>query len=138
MKPMSWIKTIILAAVVALPGSQLLAHSALTASSPGHEAVVSSPEELTLNFNEDVRMLRLSLVHGASHNIDFGFAPSTEAMASFSYDLPDLMMGAHTVDWTIVGADGHTVSGSFNFVVSEGGDDAEVQEHSNGDHHHHH
>ncbi len=137
MKTKSWLKAILLTVLMAVPAGTAFAHGELSSSLPGHEAVVTSPEQLVLNFNDDVRLLRLTLVHGASHNIDVGFSPSTAAQRTFTHDLPDLMLGTHTVDWTIVGTDGHTVSGSFNFVVSDGGDQAEVQEHSHNEHHHH-
>ncbi len=137
MKILSWLKAVMLVAIVMVPAAKALAHNQLTSSAPGHEAVVVSPEQLVLNFNDDVRMLRLALVHGASHNIEFGFSPSTDAQSMFSYELPDLMLGAHTVNWTIIGADGHTITGSFNFVVSDGGEEAEVQTHEQNEHHHH-
>lgn len=137
MNVLSWIKAVMLAVVFAVPAGKALAHGELSSSAPGHEAVVVSPEQLVLNFSDDVRLLRLALVHGASHNIDFGFSPSTEAQRTFTHDLPDLMLGTHTVDWTIIGTDGHTVSGTFNFVVSDGGEQAEVQEHTHNEHHHH-
>ena len=137
MKVLSSLKCLMMAILVIVPMGKALAHGELSSSAPGHEAVVTSPEQLVLNFNDEVRLLRLSLVHGASHNIEFGFSPSTQAQPSFSYDLPELMMGTHTVEWTIIGSDGHTVSGTYNFVVSEGGEQAEVQEHSDTEHHHH-
>lgn len=137
MKMLSWIQAAMLAVVLAVPAGKALAHGELSSSAPGHEAVVVSPEQLVLNFSDEVRLLRLALVHGASHTIDFGFSPSTEAQRTFTHDLPDLMIGTHTVDWTIVGTDGHTVSGTFNFVVSDGGEQADVQEHSHNEHQHH-
>lgn len=126
------------AGLLAVMPAMVLAHSALTASLPGNAAVVSSPEKLELTFNEDVRMLRLTLVHGAAHNIEFGFQPSTTPGTTFAYELPMLMMGEHTVSWTIVGADGHTVSGDFKFSVSADGAEAQSEAHNHGGAHHHH
>ncbi|MEX0738626.1 MAG: copper resistance protein CopC [Pseudohongiella sp.] len=137
MKVLSRLNALLMCAALVIPAGKALAHGELVSSAPGHEAVVTMPEALILNFNDDVRLLRLALVHGASHNIDLGFSPSTEAKSSFTHELPELMIGAHTVDWTIIGPDGHTVSGTFNFVVSEGGEQAEVQDHTNNEHHHH-
>ncbi|MDO9519251.1 MAG: copper resistance protein CopC [Pseudohongiella sp.] len=141
MRIVSRIKTLLLAAGVAglfsLFSASVLAHSSLTASSPGNQSTVVSPEKLELTFNEGVRMLRLTLVHGASHNIEFGFAPSTEATNTYSYELPMLMMGAHTVNWTVIGSDGHPVNGTFIFTVSADGEEASVQSHSGAGHHHH-
>lgn len=131
----TWIKSLVMAAVFLVPASSVFAHSALTASSPGHEAVVASPDTLMLRFNEQVRLLRVALVHGPSHNIDFGFVATTTAQQEFSYELPMLMQGEHTVNWTVIGADGHTVSNSFKFTVSSDGAEAEVQAHQGGHHH---
>jgi copper resistance protein C len=136
MKLIALIKKLVLGAglagVLATVPTLVLAHSALTASLPGNEAVVSSSEKLELTFNEDVRMLRLTLVHGPSHNIEFGFQPSTAAAKTFSYDLPVLMLGEHTVSWTVIGADGHTVSGDYKFSVSADGAAAATQAHEHG------
>jgi methionine-rich copper-binding protein CopC len=137
MQRLSWIKVLVLAMVAMVPVGKALAHGELSSSAPGHEAVVTAPEQLVLNFSDDVRLLRLALVHGASHNIDFGFSPTTVAQRTFSHDLPELMIGAHTVNWTIVGSDGHTVSGTFNFSVSDSGEQAEMQQHDHNEHHHH-
>jgi methionine-rich copper-binding protein CopC len=125
----------LLGALAMLP-SLVLAHTALTASLPGNAAVVSSPEKLELTFGDEVRMLRLTLVHGAAHNIDFGFQPTTAAARTFSYNLPSLMLGEHTVTWTVIGPDGHTVSGDFKFSVSADGAAAQTQEHNHGGHSH--
>jgi len=131
-----WIRAFVIATLFMVPTASVFAHSSLTASSPGHETVVASPDTLMLRFNEQVRLLRVTLVHGPSHNINFGFAASTTAQQEFSYELPMLMLGEHTVNWTVIGADGHTVSNSFKFTVSNDGAEAQVQTHQ-GNHHQH-
>lgn len=131
----TWIKSLVIAAFSMAPLGSAIAHSSLTASSPRHEAVVMSPEALMLRFNEQVRLLRVTLVHQPSHNIDFGFAASTAAQQEFSYELPMLMLGEHTVTWTVIGADGHTVSNSFSFTVSNDGAEADMQTHQGGHQH---
>ena len=135
MKMLSRTCSMVFAGILALASTGALAHSSLTASLPGDAAVVASPEKLELTFNEDVRALRVTLTHGANHQIDFGFSPNTTPQATLSYELPALMNGAHTVNWTVIGTDGHTVNGSFGFNVSPDGEVATTQEH---DHHHHH
>ncbi|MDH7942273.1 copper resistance protein CopC [Pseudohongiella sp. SYSU M77423] len=117
---------------------QAFAHGTLIASMPGNGSEVSSPEALTLTFNEPVRLLRLTLVHGAAHEMDIGFEAVTTASAEFSFELPALMSGAHTVNWTIIGPDGHTVSDSFGFTVNPNASGAQMQQHSHGAEHHHH
>ncbi|MDP2285820.1 MAG: copper resistance protein CopC [Pseudohongiella sp.] len=136
MRLMSWFKSLMLAmgvfAALGMLSGPALAHSVLSASSPGDKSVVSAPEKLELTFNEAVRVLRLTLVHGASHEIDIGFTPSTEAAQMLSYELPMLMMGAHTVNWTVIGSDGHPVNGTFGFTVSADGAPAHQMMHSHG------
>lgn len=136
---MKMIKTlqVTLAALLMLLAGFAFAHSSLTASMPGSGAEVSSPEKLSLTFNEPVRLLRLTLVHGANHNIEFGFQPVTAAQNEFSFELPALMSGAHTVTWTVIGADGHTVSGNFGFSVNPQAGAAQSEAHGGHGHHHH-
>ncbi len=144
MRLMSWFKSLMLTigvfAALSVLSGPVLAHSVLSASLPGDKAVVSAPDKLELTFNEAVRVLRLTLVHGASHQIEFGFAPSTEATKTLSYNLPAMMMmGEHTVNWTVIGSDGHTVNGNFKFTVSADGAPAHQTQHggaAQADHHH--
>jgi hypothetical protein len=140
MRIVSTMKTFLVAtgvvALCSLFSTSVLAHSSVTASIPGNQAVVASPEKLELTFNEPVRMLRLGLVHGSSHQIEFGFQPATETMATVAYELPALMMGEHTVQWTVIGSDGHPVNGSFTFTVSTEAEAAQVQSNSGASHQH--
>lgn len=137
---MSMFKTIkitLFSLMTTLFAVQALAHSSLTASLPGNGADVVSPQQLALTFNEPVRLLRLSLVHGENHQIDFGFQAVTAAQSEFVFDLPALMVGAHTVTWTIIGSDGHTVSNSFGFTVNPQAGEAHMEHHAHDEHHHH-
>ena len=126
----SWVLAISAIILLGSVSGSVLAHSVLSSSLPGDNALVAAPEKLELTFNEAVRVLRLTLVHGAAHQIEFGFAPSTEPTQTLSYDLPMMMMDAHTVNWTVIGSDGHTVNGSFGFTVSADGAPAQPIMHS--------
>lgn len=141
MRSVSRIRTLLKAAgavaVFSLFSTVALAHSTLTASLPGNQSVVAAPEKLELTFNEGVRVLRLTLVHGASHNIEFGFEPSTEAATTVSYELPMLMQGEHTVNWTVIGSDGHPNNGKFIFTVGAEGEAATMQTNNDAGHHQH-
>jgi methionine-rich copper-binding protein CopC len=132
----SWVKSLLMTigvvAAAAAFSATALAHSVLSSSMPGDKATVSAPEKFELTFNEPVRVLRLTVVHGAAHQIEFGFTPSTEPTQTLSYELPVMMMGAHTVNWTVIGADGHTVNGTFGFTVSAEGAPAHQMMHSHG------
>lgn len=136
MKALSRSCSMMFAGILVLASAGAMAHSSLTASLPGDATVVAAPQTLELTFNEEVRALRVTLMHGEQHEIDFGFSPNTTPQSSLSYDLPALMNGAHTVNWTVIGTDGHTVNGNFGFTISPDGEEATLQEQD--DHHHHH
>jgi methionine-rich copper-binding protein CopC len=93
-----------------------LAHSALASSLPGDGQTVAAPAALLLDFNGPVSLLKLS-VSGSDGEVATGFSAKAEAAAQFEIALPSLADGLYSVDWSILGADGHTVSKSFNFVV---------------------
>ena len=38
-------------------------------------------------------------------------------MASFRLETPGMHPGAFTVNWAVIGADGHTVTNSYSFTV---------------------
>ena len=128
----SLLMTIVVVVASAAFSATALAHSVLSSSMPGDKATVTAPEKLELTFNEPVRVLRLTVVHGAAHQIEFGFTPSTEPTQTLSYELPVMMMGAHTVNWTVIGSDGHTVNGTFGFTVSAEGAPPHQMMHSHG------
>ena len=69
-----------------------------------------------LTFGEDVRLVKVELV-GDSGAVDAGFTPKAEAAKMFHVPVPALAAGAYRVNWSILGADGHTVSESFRFTV---------------------
>jgi methionine-rich copper-binding protein CopC len=92
------------------------AHTALSASQPADGETVSAPAALTLDFAAPVSLLVLS-VTGNTGEVDIGFAPRAEASPQHKIALPTLAAGRYTVDWTIVGADGHKISKSFSFTV---------------------
>lgn len=94
-----------------------LAHSMLVSSSPSAGAEISAPEELELTFNEPVRLLRVTISDADGQPVEFGFSPNPEAAETLSYSLPPLAVGDYTVEWTLIGADGHRVSESFGFRV---------------------
>lgn len=96
----------------------LLAHSALTETFPADGATVNAaPEKLGLAFNEDVRLLRVSLSGEDSGAVETGFRPQASAAKQFSLALPALAEDSYTVEWTIMGSDSHRVEGNFSFTV---------------------
>lgn len=96
------------------------AHVGLKSSSPdANESITSSPEQLSLTFSNDVRLVKLQLLNAADENVDLDFKPSANAAAEFINALPELQAGEYTVMWTVLGLDGHKMSDSFKFTVSQ-------------------
>lgn len=94
-----------------------LAHTALKQSTPGADAVVAvAPAKIDLVFTEPVRLVRLQVM-ASDHEMPTSFAPNTEAKAEFSFETPGMHPGTFTVNWAIVGADGHAINNSYRFTV---------------------
>ncbi len=93
------------------------AHTALKESTPANGATVAAiPASIELEFTASVRLVKLELTM-SGHAMPTGFRPSSEAMTSFSIPTPGMHPGNFTVNWAVIGADGHTVTDSFSFKV---------------------
>lgn len=94
------------------------AHVSLKHSTPEQEAMLmQSPELLTLTFSGEVRLAKVKLSDSKDQAIDFAFKPNATPSAKFSWPLPSLAQGNYTVQWLVLGDDGHKMSGSFNFML---------------------
>ena len=95
------------------------AHTKLTESIPAADAKLNeSPRELVVVFGTDVQLMNLKLKMSNGQAIEFGFKPSSEANKRFSFTLPRLEQGSYRVDWSILGADGHKMTGNFDFSLT--------------------
>ena len=101
--------------LIAMQGSAF-AHNALTNSVPANGQTVSAPSMLMLVFNGDVRLVRTT-VTGPDGALDIGFVPSVAANTMHHVPMPSLQAGAYSVEWTVLGEDGHSVTDSFGFNV---------------------
>lgn len=117
-----------------LASGLLRAHTHLEAATPADGAVVNAaPATLELAFGEDVQLLKVDVTNAAGAVQDIGFAATATAAKTFSVALPALAPSAYTVNWTILGADGHRVEGHFGFTV----DPAATQAAGAAEHHGH-
>lgn len=97
--------------------SSALAHTALTEATPGNDAlVIEPPTEVALVFNGPVTLVKFELM-GTGHEMDTEFKMDPEAKANFTVLTPGMHPGDFTVNWSVIGEDGHTVSDSFSFTV---------------------
>ena len=93
------------------------AHTALKESTPKDGVTINEiPEKIDLVFNADVRLIKLELM-GVGHEMPTNFEPKSEAIATYQIATPDMHAGEFTVNWAVIGEDGHTVTNSFSFVV---------------------
>jgi methionine-rich copper-binding protein CopC len=100
-----------------LVSSLALAHTGLKESTPADGATVEmAPAVIDLVFTGDVRLIRFELSSG-DQKLETGFKPVAENKSVYSIATPSLTEGHYTVNWAVIGADGHTVTNSFSFSV---------------------
>ncbi|MDG6098983.1 copper resistance protein CopC [Alteromonas sp. ZYF713] len=108
----------LLAAGLVLFSGFATAHVELYDASPAAGGMLeSAPEELFLSFSGDVRIVKLKLTDAKGKGVDFGFKPVVEATDEMRWALPSLAAGKYTVQWTVMGEDGHTFQDSYGFHV---------------------
>jgi methionine-rich copper-binding protein CopC len=94
------------------------AHSKLIATSPADEEQVSEPpEQLTLEFNRDVRLLKVELIPGGGDAVDIDFKPMMKKDTTFAVVLPELEEADYLVTWIAMGGDSHKMKGKFSFSL---------------------
>ncbi|WP_173275656.1 copper resistance CopC family protein [Paenibacillus sp. NEAU-GSW1] len=116
---MKWTRIIVLivAALWLIPGAAF-AHSVLESSVPAKgEKVTVSPTEIAMAFNTEIESLsKFKLTNESGEEIDVSDSSAEGNEMSGKIAVP-LANGSYTVKWTIIGADGHTVSGDYSFTV---------------------
>ena len=117
MKISATVKLLLCASLTVLLQLSAYAHTGLKESTPAAAATVKmSPEHLLLVFTEPVKLLKLELM-GVGHEMPTGFEANSEAMVNYRIETPGMHPGEFTVNWAVIGADGHAVSNSFSFTV---------------------
>lgn len=108
--------------VIALsaPG-RAAAHAALRTASPGPGEVLSgSPAAIRLTFSEPLREESTFVVFNRAFETIAGIEPEVVAgrEEQLASAVPQLEAGTYTVQWNVVGLDGHPTSGSYSFEVT--------------------
>jgi copper resistance protein C len=112
----------------------LLAHTHLEAATPADGAVLkTAPASVELSFGEDVQLLKLDVAGASGEAVEIDFKPSAISSKAFVVPLPSLKPSVYTVDWTVLGADGHRLEGHFGFTV----DPAAAESAGHAEHHDH-
>jgi len=112
-----WLPLVV--AAVLLTTGVAFAHTELASAEPAPGSTVAGPiSRLTLNFSEPIDSgSGVQIFAGAFEAV--GGVSTTTARNTLTVRLdPPLALGTYTVQWLAVGADGHPVSGSYQFAVS--------------------
>ncbi len=110
--------------MLALAPGWAYAHTQLLSSTPAQGDTVRTPvTEIHLHFNEpvDERYTVIVLLDATGHEIPVGMLHAVGGSPGKHYMLMlerPLMAGAFTVKWKAAGADGHAVTGLFDFSVA--------------------
>jgi len=94
------------------------AHSHLRTSTPAEGSTVTgSPAQVVLGFSESSHLAALTLTRGSDAAIKVAPLPQ-QAAQQLTVALPKLVAGAWTLDWRVIGDDGHVTHGSVHFTVA--------------------
>lgn len=102
------------------------AHDVLEGAEPSaRETLTETPDELVLTYSDAVQQVgnRISVTDSAGEVVAEGEPTADGSVVTF--DLPeDLADGSYTTTWRVVSSDGHPISGTTDFTVAAGSDDA--------------
>jgi putative copper export protein/methionine-rich copper-binding protein CopC len=112
-----------LATLILLPGLAF-AHTGLRRAAPGGgDHLSAAPRELRLTFTEavEVTLARVALTgpNGPVELAPLTLHPDSAAVLLGPIQSP-LVAGIYTVNWQVVGADGHPIRGEYTFVIAPG------------------
>jgi len=100
---------------------QAHAHTHLKAAVPANGSTVAeAPKDLVLTFSGPVRLTALTISKPDGSDEQKISALPADNAASITVPAPKLVAGQYLVNWRIVGADGHVMSGKFSFTVGSG------------------
>jgi methionine-rich copper-binding protein CopC len=108
------------AAVAAAGATTAWAHAILESATPAKDAVVTAPREVSLRFNE-----KLEAAFSSAQVLDSRGKPVTAGKAAVDAANPAVMRvpvqnlapGKYTVQFGVVGHDGHRRKGEYSFTV---------------------
>jgi methionine-rich copper-binding protein CopC len=97
---------------------QAQAHTHLKAAVPANGSTVAqAPEKFVLTFSGPARLTALTISRPDGSD-EKKIAPlPEESAASLTVTAPKLSAGEYLVNWRILGADGHAMSGKLTFTV---------------------
>jgi methionine-rich copper-binding protein CopC len=112
--------TIVIALLViaAMVAPAVLAHAQLLSSDPANGASLATTDAVSLTFNEDINSDFVQIVAEGPQG-DVADGDPVVAGPVVTQPIAPTVSGAHTVTYRVVSADGHPVSGSVVFTLTE-------------------
>lgn len=123
-RAMVWLSRFLAVAMILIP-LQASAHAVLLGVTPTDGTVLTqAPSEVSLQFNEAVTALVITLIGPGGDSLDLTGAASGDS--TLRVMLPELARGTQVLTWRVASADGHPVAGTLVFSVEEVTGAAEV------------
>ena len=111
-------KNFILTTTMCLMAVPAFAHSKANGMVPANgSTVVEMPENIMLNFENEMRLTRVDLTStvGVDEELDRG--DQTTFSKEFMVPVTSMGSGTYSVEWRGLGSDGHPMQGDFSFTV---------------------
>jgi|TARA_B110000263_G_C15076723_1_gene404389 methionine-rich copper-binding protein CopC len=93
-------------------------HGKLVETTPAADSTVSTPESIVLRFNQDAKLIKFLVTSENGERLGTTFKGSTPK-SEHTILVPNLINGGFTVNWSVMGADGHIMTDSFAFKVRD-------------------
>jgi methionine-rich copper-binding protein CopC len=120
MKTSTWLAGAALLAISAVAS----AHTHLKAAVPAQNSTVNAaPEKITLTFSAPAKVTAITIQKEGGPEQKLTPA-SADAATEITVPAPKLEPGKYVVNWRVMGADNHVMSGKLNFTVAGGADTA--------------
>ncbi len=116
-----FLKSAALGLALALTATPALAHSTVKGTVPTSGTVLlSSPNEVVINFNEPARLTSVVLIESGMPERKLPFTPPSGSANTFTMPAPNLGSGRNEIKWKALSKDGHPISGSIIIVIRSG------------------
>ncbi len=111
-------RNLVISVLLVLWSTATLAHSPLESTAPlDGDTMSAAPSEVKLDFHGDIRLTRVSMTHANTHSEDLDLGTQKAFAQEFVLPMTDMGAGTYLIEWRGLGKDGHTLNGSFGFVV---------------------
>ncbi|MBY5932094.1 copper resistance protein CopC [Tateyamaria omphalii] len=111
-------KRLLMTAMIGLWATDAVAHSPLETTLPADDAIVSEvPTDVTMNFQGNIRLTRVTMTHADQHTEDLDLEGFEGFISDYAIPLHSMGSGVYVIEWRGLGTDGHVLTGSFSFTV---------------------